>query len=101
RQTKEYVSPPEALKEDVNRINKQFLEEIITEREAETLIRELILAEYKKSSVLSAALKAVTISEANAKIFAKFWADKYEVRYHADGGESARGDFERAFRAIE
>lgn len=100
RNKKAYSVLSETLAADLASINKRFIEKTITAHDAETLLAELITTQYRKSKVQATVLKHVVLSEANLKIFSRFWAEKYEVKYLEDEA-SARYDFERAFRAIE
>ena len=100
RTKKEYVELPGYLKKDLASINLKVQEKTITAHDAETLLAELIAVQYRKSKVQTTAIKHVVLSEANLKVFAQFWAEKYEIKYLEDES-SARYDFQRAFRAIE
>jgi len=100
RTKKEYVVLPDHLKKDLASINLKVQEKTITAHDAETLLAELIAVQYRKSKVQTTAIKHVVLSEANLKVFAQFWAEKYEIKYLEDES-SARYDFQRAFKAIE
>ena len=100
RTKKAYLPLSEVIAEAVEAINKKYLQKIITQHETETLFKELMAVQYRKSKVQSTVLKNTVLSETNLKVFKKFWAEKYEVKYLEDES-SARYDFERAFKAIE
>jgi integrase len=100
RTKKTYHELSDKLKADVANVNKQFLSKTIEPHEAEALLKEIIQSQYRKGDVQRMVLKNSVLSEANQKLFQKFWAEKYETRYLEDI-DSPRYDFLKALKSIE
>jgi integrase len=98
--TKVYEAISETLQTQVAEINQRLSQELITEAQAEILLKALIQTQYRKYKVRDLVLKNVVLSEVNSKLFSQFWKDVYEERTLVDE-DSARYDFMKAIRLIE
>jgi integrase len=84
RKTKQYIPLDDSLRASVDKINTDYKSGLIQDHEVLTLLNDLIQFQYRKSHVKSIVLKNRTLSEVNDKIFKKFWADVYGVRFLED-----------------
>lgn len=100
RKTKKYQPLKPELQTQVNQINAQFIAKTIDERQAYTLIKDLIAREYRRLEVRDRVLKDSVLSVVNQKVFNNFWNKVYEAKELVDAG-SANYDFQKAIKLIE
>lgn len=100
RRKKIYLKLSPELKTQVQKVNEQFLAQTITQAEANVLLSDLIQEQYRRAGVRDVVVKNAVLSEANQKVFNKFWNESYAKRDLADHA-SAKYDFLKALRLIE
>lgn len=100
RKQKEYFTLSKELQNEVDSINKNFHDGIISLSNAETLFKDLKEKLDAKNKVKSAVLKDSSISKINEKIFNNFWESVYVAKPISDK-DSARYDILKAIRLIE
>lgn len=95
-----YQELPDKIRKLARKINDQYQDKLISNLEAETLLKDLIQNEYKKLNVRNQVLKNSVISEVNQKTFNKFWDKVYSIRYLSDE-KSPKHDILKALKLIE
>lgn len=100
RSKKTYHPLSEKIQKQVLKINEQYKSKLLSQIEAESLLKDLILNEYKRLGLKHIVLKNSLISEINQKIFNQFWDKEYSNRYLTDE-DSPKHDILKALRLIE